>query len=135
MILRTLLAYRFSPFLFRLISVSLFTLASSKLSLSPSHMMDSQSSFQFGVEIELLMGGRKKAYSNWKSLAKDVSKRLQKAGISNHVNDGNDKSRENYSEWSIVQEVTIPSQPAKNLCKNFIIARRFSLTVVIGEII
>lgn len=78
--------------------------------------MDTQSSFQFGVEIELLMGSRKKAHSSWKSLAKDVSKRLQNAGINNHVNDGNDKTRENYREWSIVQEVTIPSQPAKNLC-------------------
>lgn len=78
--------------------------------------METHGSFQFGVEIELLMGSRKKVHPNWKSLAKDLSKRLQKAGISNHVNDGNDKSRENYREWSIVQEVTIPSQPAKNLC-------------------
>lgn len=78
--------------------------------------MEEQNSFKFGVELELLLGGRKKPHSNWKSLAKDLSKRLQKAGISNHVNESNDKSRDNYREWSIVQEVTIPAQPAKNLC-------------------
>lgn len=75
-------------------------------------------SLQFGVEIELLLGSRKKAYSSWSALAKDVSKRLLKAGINNHINEGDgSRSAENYSEWSIVQEVTIPSQPAKNLCK------------------
>lgn len=81
--------------------------------------MEVQPSFQFGVELELLLGSRKKPHTNWKSLAKDLSKRLHKAGIPNHVNEGNDKSPANYSEWSIVQEVTIPSQPAKNLCKPF----------------
>jgi len=78
--------------------------------------MGDQSSFQFGVEIELLLGSRKKSYSSWSSLAKDVSKRLSKAGINNHINESNSKSYDNYREWSIVQEVTIPSQPAKNLC-------------------
>ncbi|KAK3334223.1 putative amidoligase enzyme-domain-containing protein [Cercophora scortea] len=77
--------------------------------------MTDQNSFQFGVEIELLMGSRKKAHSNWKSLAKDLSKRLLKAGISNHINESNDKSQDNYREWSITQEITIPSQPAKSL--------------------
>ncbi|KAK3374554.1 putative amidoligase enzyme-domain-containing protein [Podospora didyma] len=77
--------------------------------------MNHQNSFQFGVEIELLLGSRKKVHPNWKSLAKDLSKRLAKAGIPNHVNDNNDKSPDNYREWSITQEITIPSQPAKNL--------------------
>ncbi|KAB5513312.1 putative amidoligase enzyme-domain-containing protein [Coniochaeta sp. 2T2.1] len=77
--------------------------------------MEDQPSFQFGVEIELLLGSRKKTHANWKSLAKDLSKRLQKAGIANHVNESNDKSADNYREWSIVQEVTIPCQPAKSL--------------------
>ncbi|KAK0704580.1 putative amidoligase enzyme-domain-containing protein [Lasiosphaeris hirsuta] len=77
--------------------------------------MEAPNSFQFGVEIELLMGSRKKAHPNWKALAKDVSKRLLKAGIANHINETNDKSPDNYREWSIVQEVTIPNQPAKNL--------------------
>ncbi|KAK0647046.1 putative amidoligase [Cercophora newfieldiana] len=77
--------------------------------------MEEENSFQFGVEIELLLGSRKKTHPNWKSLAKDLSKRLVKAGIANHINDSNDKSADNYREWSIVQEVTIPSQPGKNL--------------------
>ena len=40
----------------------------------------SSNTFRFGVEIELLLGNRKKTYPNWKTLAKDVSKRLAKAG-------------------------------------------------------
>ncbi len=72
-------------------------------------------SLQFGVELELLIGGRKKAFTTWKALAEDVSKRLLKAGIRNHVNHGRSKTAENYREWSIVPEVTIPSQPGNNL--------------------
>lgn len=74
-------------------------------------------SLQFGIEIELLLGGRKKAHSSWKSLASDLSKRLTAVGIANHVNEGGDKAVEHYREWSIVREVTIPNQPAKGLCK------------------
>lgn len=77
----------------------------------------SLASLQFGIEIELLLGGRKKAHSSWKSLASDLSKRLAAAGIANHINEGGDKAVEHYREWSIVREVTIPSQPAKGLCK------------------
>lgn len=73
-------------------------------------------SLQFGIEIELLLGGRKKAHSSWNSLANDLSKRLAAAGIANHINEGGDKAVEHYREWSIVREVTIPNQPAKGLC-------------------
>lgn len=73
-------------------------------------------SLQFGIEIELLLGGRKKAHSSWKSLANDLSKRLTVAGIANHINDGGDKAVEHYREYSVVREVTIPNQLAKGLC-------------------
>lgn len=73
-------------------------------------------SLQFGIEIELLLGSRKKVHPSWKSLANDLSKRLMAAGIANHINDGGDKAVEHYREWSIVREVTIPNQPAKGLC-------------------
>ncbi|KAI0127285.1 putative amidoligase [Xylariales sp. AK1849] len=72
-------------------------------------------SFLFGIEIELLMGSRSKNHKSWKSLAAEFSIKLTKAGIPNHVNECNDKALENYEEWSIVQEVTVPSQAAKNL--------------------
>lgn len=80
--------------------------------------MANQFNFFFGIELELLIGSRSKSHKSWKSLATEVSTRLNKAGIANHVNEGNDKSLENYEEWSIVQEVTVPSQPGKNLCKS-----------------
>ncbi|KAH6660836.1 putative amidoligase enzyme-domain-containing protein [Truncatella angustata] len=72
-------------------------------------------SFFFGVELELLIGSRSKTHKTWKSLAAEVSTKLRKAGLANHVNEGNDKAIEHYEEWSIVQEVTVPSQPGKNL--------------------
>ncbi|KAK7697093.1 hypothetical protein SLS64_013886 [Diaporthe eres] len=72
-------------------------------------------SLQFGIEIELLLGGRKKAHSSWKSLANELSRRLAAAGIANHINDGGDKAVEHYREYSIVREVTIPNQLAKCL--------------------
>lgn len=73
-------------------------------------------SLQFGIEIELLLGGRKKAHSSWKGLANDLSRRLTLAGIANHINDGGDKAVEHYREYSIVREITIPNQLAKGLC-------------------
>ncbi|KUI65429.1 hypothetical protein VM1G_01254 [Cytospora mali] len=72
-------------------------------------------SLQFGIEIELLLGGRKKGHSSWKSIANDLSKRLAAAGIANHINEAGDKAVEHYREWSIVREITIPNQPAKGL--------------------
>ncbi|KAK3986978.1 hypothetical protein QBC44DRAFT_383601 [Cladorrhinum sp. PSN332] len=77
-----------------------------------------QTTLNFGIEIELLLGPRKKFsshHSSWKSLAKDLSKRLLKAGIPNHINNSNDKSPHNYRQWSITQEITIPNQSAKGL--------------------
>lgn len=76
----------------------------------------SHASLQFGIEVELLLGGRKKAHSSWNSLANDLSRRLAAAGIANHINDGGDKAVEHYREYSIVREVTIPNQLAKGLC-------------------
>ncbi|KAK6217942.1 hypothetical protein LQW54_002997 [Pestalotiopsis sp. IQ-011] len=77
--------------------------------------MANQFSFYFGIELELLIGSRSKNHKSWRALALEVSTKLKKAGIDNHINEGNDKSVDNYSEWSIVQEVTVPSQPGKNL--------------------
>ncbi|ETS75822.1 hypothetical protein PFICI_12766 [Pestalotiopsis fici W106-1] len=77
--------------------------------------MANQFSFFFGVELELLISSRSKSHKSWMSLATEVSTKLKKAGIRNHINEGCDKSTANYTEWSIVQEVTVPSQPGKNL--------------------
>ncbi|KAI0594874.1 putative amidoligase [Biscogniauxia sp. FL1348] len=81
--------------------------------------------FQFGVELELLIGSKQpsssssktqhKQHKSWKSLASDLSARLAQAGIPNHLNEGHDKSPENYCEWSITREVTIPAPAGKNL--------------------
>ncbi|KAI1339382.1 putative amidoligase enzyme-domain-containing protein [Xylariaceae sp. FL0016] len=71
--------------------------------------------FQFGVEIELLIGSRSKNHKSWSSLASELSTRLIHSGIPNHLNEGNVKTPENYHEWSITREVTVPMQAGKNL--------------------
>ncbi|KAI1487097.1 putative amidoligase enzyme-domain-containing protein [Biscogniauxia mediterranea] len=83
--------------------------------------------FQFGVELELLIGSKTpsssssssksqhKQHKSWKSLASDLSAQLAQAGIPNHLNEGQDKSPANYCEWSIAREVTIPAPAGKNL--------------------
>jgi hypothetical protein len=59
-------------------------------------------SFQFGIEIEVLLRSQRKHHGTWGSLAKEVSRRLNSAGIPNTVQ-GND----NYRKWSIVKELTV----------------------------
>lgn len=77
--------------------------------------MASQYAFQFGVEIELLIGSRSKNHKTWRSLADEISSKLIKAGVPNHVNESAKNSSESYQEWSIVPEVTVPSQAGKGL--------------------
>ncbi|KAH9886182.1 putative amidoligase enzyme-domain-containing protein [Xylariomycetidae sp. FL2044] len=77
--------------------------------------MASHLAIQFGVEIELLLGSRSKKHKSWKSLASELSLKLIRAGIPNHLNEGFDKSPDNYQEWSLVQEVTVPAQAGKHL--------------------
>lgn len=63
-------------------------------------------SFRFGVELELILGSKgSRPFKNWDELAKDVSKRLDKAGIKNHVHS---RSRdETFEEWFLIREITI----------------------------
>lgn len=73
--------------------------------------------FRFGIEIELLIGGRKTKHSTYSSLANDLSKRLLKAGIANHVKEADDKSKSKYIKWSIVPEATVQDdKPAECRC-------------------
>ncbi|EAQ88835.1 predicted protein [Chaetomium globosum CBS 148.51] len=69
-----------------------------------------KNSFRFGVEIELLLESPSRKYKTWHSLAMDLSKRLAKAGIPNRVDGSGD-----YSEWSIVREVTVQDPNGKSL--------------------
>lgn len=69
----------------------------------------------FGVEIELLLGSKKK-HSSWKGLATQVSERLNRAGLDVFVNDQKDKSARVYQTWSISPEITIKEDAAKGHC-------------------
>ncbi|KAM0281808.1 hypothetical protein ACHAQH_003297 [Verticillium albo-atrum] len=72
--------------------------------------MPRAASLAFGLEIELSLVSSKK-YSSWSTMAKDISHRLSKKGVHNQVTEEPDHA---YQVWSIVQEVTIPSLPAKS---------------------
>lgn len=67
--------------------------------------------FRFGIEIELLLASKKHKARTFQALAEEVSKRLSKAGIPNHITESNDKSPGKYRKWSIVQEISIESTP------------------------
>ncbi|KAK4151541.1 hypothetical protein C8A00DRAFT_45257 [Chaetomidium leptoderma] len=71
--------------------------------------MAQNSTFRFGVEIELLVDSPKK-HRTWGSLATDLSEQLaKKAGIPNRVHESSD-----YSQWSIVKEITVQDPDGKN---------------------
>ncbi|OHW98540.1 hypothetical protein CSPAE12_02766 [Colletotrichum incanum] len=72
-------------------------------------MADYQS-FNFGFELELSLNSSKK-HKTWLSMAQDTGARLAKKGVNNHVKE---KVDGNYRKWSLVQEITIPQDPAKN---------------------
>ncbi|EFQ36124.1 hypothetical protein CGRA01v4_06151 [Colletotrichum graminicola] len=67
-------------------------------------------SFNFGFELELSLNSSKR-HKTWLSMAQDTGARLAKKEINNHVKEVVDG---NYRKWSIVQEITIPQNPAKN---------------------
>lgn len=74
-----------------------------------------KTSIRFGVELELLLGSRKgkSPFESWSELAKDVSRRLGRASIRNHIHDK--RTTETYREWFIIREVTIKTDPASCL--------------------
>ncbi|RYO17544.1 hypothetical protein AA0111_g11040 [Alternaria arborescens] len=59
---------------------------------------------RFGAELEVLTGSK----------ANELSKELSGAQVKNHVNSDHNKDAEDYSEWSIIQEVTITNQMMQN---------------------
>lgn len=76
----------------------------------------------FGVELELLVSSRGKTHKTWHALATEVSAALTRAGVANHVSETG--AFEDYTEWSIVQEVTIPS--GKGACKSSSLCASYS---------
>ncbi|KXH44646.1 hypothetical protein CNYM01_07488 [Colletotrichum nymphaeae SA-01] len=85
--------------------------------------MSSYQALNFGFELELSLNSSKK-HKNWLSMAQDTSSRLAKKGVSNHVKE---KVDGNYRKWSIVQEITIPQNPAKNNWALELVSPVFSL--------
>ncbi|KAF2749892.1 hypothetical protein M011DRAFT_456630 [Sporormia fimetaria CBS 119925] len=69
---------------------------------------------RFGAELEVVTGSKKNKHKDWLPLAKELSAELTQNGVNNHVNSKHDRSAENYSEWSIVDEKSIQNNPTGN---------------------
>lgn len=76
--------------------------------------------FRFGAELEIVTGSRATAHMEWHYSAQELSEELTKVGIKNHVNKDHNKAAEDYTEWSLIQEVTISNQMMLNKCKSWI---------------
>lgn len=74
---------------------------------------------RFGAELEIVTGSKQNSHLEWYLTARELSKELTNIGIKNHVNENHDKGVEDYSEWSIIQEVTITNQMMQNKCMAF----------------
>ncbi|RYN24450.1 hypothetical protein AA0113_g10108 [Alternaria arborescens] len=69
---------------------------------------------RFGAELEVLTGSKANEHMEWYLTANELSKELSGAQVKNHVNSDHNKDAEDYSEWSIIQEVTITNQMMQN---------------------
>ena len=65
-----------------------------------------------------MTGSRADAHMEWYLTANELSEELGRAQVQNHVNSDHNKDVEDYSEWSIIQEVTITNQMMQNKCKH-----------------
>jgi hypothetical protein len=73
--------------------------------------------FRFGAEIEVLTGSKANEHMEWYLTANELSEELTSIQLKNHVNYDHNKAAEDYTEWSLQQEVTIPNQMMQNRCK------------------
>jgi len=84
--------------------------------------MSHSTEIRFGVEIETRKGSKAHNHQDWLLLASDVSQELARARIPNHINKQlTDKWDENYQEWSLIKDTTIPNFPRQSSCKRLII--------------
>jgi len=72
---------------------------------------------RFGVEIEVLTGSKASSHMEWALTARELGKELKDIGIPNHVIEDHRKDHDDFTEWSVQQEVTIPNQMMQNKCK------------------
>lgn len=81
--------------------------------------MSNSVDIRFGVEIETRTGSKAHKHREWLLLASDVSQELARARVPNHVTKQvTDKKDENYQEWSLIKDTTIPNFPRNSSCKS-----------------
>jgi hypothetical protein len=102
-------------------------------------MSSSQSTpigLRFGAELEVLTGSQSQHHMEWYLTAGEISRELGQWQVKNHVNSDHNKDAEDYTEWSIIQEVTIPNQMMANKCKSIsLLGIAFSTYCTVGRIL
>ena len=78
--------------------------------------MSSALKLRFGAELEVVTGSKANSHMEWHLTAQELSKELTNIGVKNHVNKDHNKDAEDYTEWSLIQEVTITNQMMQNKC-------------------
>lgn len=76
--------------------------------------MSSALKLRFGAELEVVTGSKANSHMEWHLTAQELSKELTNIGVKNHVNKDHNKDAEDYTEWSLIQEVTITNQMMQN---------------------
>ncbi|KAH6845707.1 putative amidoligase enzyme-domain-containing protein [Chaetomium sp. MPI-CAGE-AT-0009] len=71
---------------------------------------------RFGVEIELVVRSKHQKHNTFSSLASELHQHLSKAKVSSHIGNLVQKSgaAETYQDWTLIQDCTLPSNPAEN---------------------
>jgi hypothetical protein len=74
---------------------------------------------RFGTELELVVKSKSKSknHATFDALANEVSAHLTAAKVKNHVADLFAKDDEKYTDWSVVDEISITTQRKEYRCE------------------
>lgn len=72
---------------------------------------------RFGAELELVVKSKSKNHASFDPLADEVSAHLTAAKVKNHVADLFAKDDEKYTDWSIIDEISITPQRKESRCE------------------
>lgn len=80
--------------------------------------MSASIEMRLGVDIETRTGSKTLNHQDWLLLASDVSQELARARNPNSINKQvTEKWDENYQEWSLIKDTTIPNFPRQSSFK------------------
>ncbi|KAH6842466.1 putative amidoligase enzyme-domain-containing protein [Chaetomium sp. MPI-CAGE-AT-0009] len=82
---------------------------------TPTKPAPNSNELRFGVEIELIVKSKTKTHADFLDLASEIQGHLNAAGVSSHIGDVLQKSKEKYQDWTITEDLTLTSAPQRNV--------------------